>query len=98
MLRANIVVIALLLGMTGLTVAGAAPRPPAVSGKTELPVASDVRLGGDDSQTRFVVDLSQKIDMAAFTLADPYRIVIDLPQVAFKLTARTGEAGRRMVK
>jgi len=63
-----------------------------------LPVATDVRLGGDDKQTRFVVDLSQKIDLAAFTLADPYRVVIDLPQVAFKLSPKAGEQGRGLVK
>ena len=63
-----------------------------------FPVATDVRLGGDDKQTRFVVDLSQKIDMATFTLADPYRVVIDLPQVIFKLPAKEGEHGRGLVK
>jgi N-acetylmuramoyl-L-alanine amidase len=62
-----------------------------------VPVATDMRLGGDDKQTRFVVDLSQKIDVAAFTLADPYRVVIDLPQVTFKLPASAGEHGRGLV-
>jgi N-acetylmuramoyl-L-alanine amidase len=69
-----------------------------VAEATSLPVASDVRLGGDDKQTRFVVDLSEKIDMAAFTLADPYRVVIDLPQVTFKLPAKAGEQSRGLVK
>ena len=63
-----------------------------------MPVATDVRLGGDDKQTRFVVDRSQKIELAAFTLADPYRVVIDLPQVTFKLPAKAGEHGRGLVK
>ncbi|MGB6349857.1 MAG: N-acetylmuramoyl-L-alanine amidase, partial [Pseudolabrys sp.] len=40
-------------------------------------VASDMRVGGDDKQTRVVVDLNRKIDLAAFTLADPYRVVVD---------------------
>ena len=57
-----------------------------------------MRVGGDDKQTRFVVDLTQKIDVAAFALADPYRVVIDLPQVAFKLPAKAGEQGRGLVK
>jgi N-acetylmuramoyl-L-alanine amidase len=63
-----------------------------------FPVASDVRLGGDDKQTRLVLDLTQKVDLAAFTLADPYRVVIDLPQVVFKLPAKAGEQGRGLVK
>ncbi len=69
-----------------------------VAESTSFPVATDVRVGGDDKQTRFVVDLSQKIDVATFTLADPYRVVIDLPQVTFKLPAQAGEHGRGLVK
>jgi N-acetylmuramoyl-L-alanine amidase len=60
--------------------------------------ATDARLAGDDKQTRFVVDLSHKIDMRAFTLADPYRVVIDIPQVNFRLSPKTGERGRGVVK
>ncbi|HEX3859915.1 MAG TPA: N-acetylmuramoyl-L-alanine amidase [Pseudolabrys sp.] len=63
-----------------------------------FPVATDVRIGGDDKQTRFVMDFDKKVDLAAFTLADPYRVVIDLPQVSFKLPANVGESGRGLVK
>src|SRR5450830_912432 len=76
---------------------GDAVRKPA-NATESLPAATDVRIGGDDKQTRFVVDLSQKIDLAAFTLADPYRVVIDLPQVTFKLSAKAGEQSRGLVK
>ena len=62
------------------------------------PVATDARVGGDDSQTRFVLDLSQNVDLRAFTLADPYRVVVDLPQVVFNLPPKTGESGRGLVK
>ena len=74
----------------------AVQKLPAVT--ESIPVATDVRLGGDDKQTRFVIDLTQKVDVAAFTLADPYRVVIDLPQVTFKLPAKEGEHGRGLVK
>jgi N-acetylmuramoyl-L-alanine amidase len=60
--------------------------------------ATDVRLGGDDSQTRFVLDLTRRIDLRAFTLADPYRVVVDMPQVTFNLPAKAGETGRGLVK
>src|SRR5262249_36808082 len=76
----------------GATVRG--PSAPAES----LVAATDVRIGGDDKQTRFVVDLSRKIDVAAFTLADPYRVVVDLPQTTFTLPAKTGEQARGLVK
>jgi N-acetylmuramoyl-L-alanine amidase len=61
-------------------------------------VATDMRIGGDDKQTRFVVDLNRKIDLAAFTLADPYRVVIDLPQTTFTLPVKAGEQARGLVK
>jgi N-acetylmuramoyl-L-alanine amidase len=61
-------------------------------------VATDVRIGGDDKQTRFVVDLNRKVDLVVFTLADPYRVVIDLPQTTFKLPAKAGEQARGLVK
>ena len=33
-----------------------------------FPVATEVRVGGDDAQTRFVMDVTRKIDLRAFTL------------------------------
>jgi N-acetylmuramoyl-L-alanine amidase len=71
---------------------------PSTRAAHDLPVASDVRLAGDDAQTRMVVDFSQKIDIRAFTLADPYRVVIDMPQVAFQFRPKTGETGRGLIK
>ena len=40
----------------------------------------------------------RKIDLHAFTLADPYRVVVDIPQVTFKLPPKAGESGRGLVK
>ena len=73
--------------------------PPLAAPVTETPpTATDARLAGDDKQTRLVIDLSHKIDMRAFTLVDPYRVVIDIPQVNFQLPPRTGEQGRGLIK
>ena len=63
-----------------------------------FPIASDARLAGDASRTRLVIDLSRTIEVAAFTLADPYRVIVDLPQVTFQLPGHTGEKGRGLVK
>jgi N-acetylmuramoyl-L-alanine amidase len=62
------------------------------------PFATDVRLAGDLAQTRLIMDLSRKIELHAFTLADPYRVVVDIPQVVFRLPAKAGESGRGLVK
>ncbi|MBR0871081.1 N-acetylmuramoyl-L-alanine amidase [Bradyrhizobium tropiciagri] len=63
-----------------------------------FPVASSARLAGDGKQTRFILDLDRKIDFRAFALADPYRVVVDIPQVNFQLAAGTGATGRGLVK
>ncbi len=73
----------------------ALPDPPAVDGPA---IATDARLAGDDKQTRLVIDISHKIDMRAFALADPYRVVIEIPQVDFRLPPDTGEHGRGIIK
>src|SRR5271165_4308432 len=88
-----------LLGLLFAAVASAAERPtPPIPVVDSLPVATDARLGGDESQTRFVMDFSRKIDLHAFTLADPYRVVIDIPQVVFQLPPKTGDSGRGLIK
>lgn len=62
------------------------------------PVASDARLAGDEKQTRFILDLDKKVDLRAFTLANPYRAVVDIPQVSFRLPVGTGSSGRGLIK
>src|SRR6266852_4809992 len=94
--------LALVFGALLLGPAVAAERtgatPPQTRVTNDFPVATEVRLGGDDSQTRLVIDLSHKIDIRAFTLANPYRVVVDMPQVTFQFPPRTGDTGRGLVK
>jgi len=75
--------------------AGSRAAPTAAA---SFPVATDARLGGDESQTRFIMDLSRKIDLHVFTLADPYRVVVDIPQVTFRLPPKAGDTGRGLIK
>jgi N-acetylmuramoyl-L-alanine amidase len=62
------------------------------------PIATDVRVAGDEKKTRFILDLDRKIDLRAFPLANPNRIVVDIPQVTFQLPAGVGEASRGLVR
>jgi len=71
------------------------PNPTAAPG---FPIASDARLAGDAKQTRFVLDLDKPIQFRAFTLADPYRVVVDIPQVDFRLPAEAGATGRGLIQ
>jgi N-acetylmuramoyl-L-alanine amidase len=61
-------------------------------------IATGARLSGDDRQTRLTIDLSRKIDLRAFTLAEPYRVVVEIPQVNFQLPPNTGELGQGIIK
>lgn len=63
----------------------------------ETVTASGARIAGDDARTRFVFDLSASVEMAIFTLSDPYRIVIDLPPLEFKFDQTTNSAGRGLI-
>jgi N-acetylmuramoyl-L-alanine amidase len=81
--------------VSALSAAEGEPSPAAVS---NFPIASDARLAGDAKQTRFVLDLDKPIQHRAFVLADPYRVVVDIPQVSFKLPSGVGTAGRGLIK
>ena len=73
----------------------AIPGPAAPS---NFPIASDARLAGDAKQTRFILDLDKPVQFRAFALADPYRVIVDLPQVSFQIPTGVGVAGRGLVK
>ncbi len=65
------------------------------------PASGTVMLGarivGDNNRVQFVADLSEKVDSTVFTLADPYRIVVDLPEVRFALPQLAGTTGRGLI-
>ena len=89
---------AILSAILFIVLALAASDSAAVAQSGAYPIATDVRLAGDLAQTRLIMDLSRKIDVRAFTLADPYRVVVDIPQTVFRLPAKAGESGRGLVK
>ena len=80
------------------TAALAEETPAGPVATSNFPIASDVRLAGDARQTRFVLDLDKTITLRAFALADPYRVIIDIPQVSFRLGPGAGTAGRGLIK
>lgn len=73
------------------------PQAALAKGDGSSTIANDARLGGDNARTRFVADLSKPTDYRIFTLADPYRVIIDLPNVRFKLPQGLGSTGKGLV-
>ncbi len=72
-----------LLAAVGMLWLSAAVAVPAVNA-AGLEVR-DIRIGVHEGSTRFVVELSDKVEPRIFGLPDPFRVVIDLPEVNFTL-------------
>ncbi|HET9353496.1 MAG TPA: N-acetylmuramoyl-L-alanine amidase [Sphingomicrobium sp.] len=61
------------------------------------PAITDARLGVEPGLTRVVITLTQRSDFKVFTLADPYRVVIDMSEVDWKVRSGTKLSGQGLV-
>jgi N-acetylmuramoyl-L-alanine amidase len=76
----------------------AGPRPAvSVHQKGAAIEASSAILSGDGKSTAFFLDLSAGVRAEVFTLANPYRVIVDLPDVSFHMAQGTGRDGRGLV-
>ncbi len=86
--------------LCGAAAAAAIDAPVTASGEvapgSEV-VAHDVKVVGDGSRTRFIMDLSASTSFTVFPLDEPDRVVIDLPGVGFALPAEAGHNGKGLV-
>ncbi|MEX1034439.1 MAG: N-acetylmuramoyl-L-alanine amidase [Sneathiella sp.] len=57
---------------------------PGVAGAAPVIDVTSVRLGQHENKTRFVMEMSAEPRYDVFLLADPYRIVIDMPELAWR--------------
>ncbi len=89
---------ALILILAVIGTFGSLRMAPAVAEETTAGVqVNGARVAGDQVRTRFVMDLNQQLKPVISALADPYRLIIDLPEVTFALPADTGREGRGLV-
>jgi N-acetylmuramoyl-L-alanine amidase len=51
-------------------------------------VVTDMRVGAYAQATRVVFDFSDQLEFTVFMLANPYRVVIDMPEVGWRLPPR----------
>jgi N-acetylmuramoyl-L-alanine amidase len=64
-----------------------------MSASAEDPIlAYGARIAGDDARTRIVIDLDREPKFSVHYLADPPRVVVDLPATAFGFPAKDLEA------
>ena len=73
------------------------PTRPVTAPGAAVPTATAARVAGDRTRTRFVLDLTGVVDIRAFALPDPYRVIVDLPEVHFRLPEGTGRDGRGLI-
>jgi N-acetylmuramoyl-L-alanine amidase len=60
-------------------------------------VAQDARVAGDRERTRFIADLSKKVDVHVFAMGNPYRVIVDAPDVSFQMPDGIGKEKRGLV-
>ncbi|MEK9752731.1 MAG: N-acetylmuramoyl-L-alanine amidase [Rhodospirillaceae bacterium] len=48
-------------------------------------IVTDIRIGAAGKTTRIVFEFTERMSVRLFTLAEPYRIVIDMPEVGWRL-------------
>ena len=66
--------------------------------RTSRARATALRLEGEEGRTRVRLDVSQAVAANIFTLADPYRAVIDVPDLEFQFPARSEHQVQGQVK
>lgn len=59
--------------------------------------ATAVRLFNDGKATTFELTISKGLTAQVYTLADPYRVVLDLPDLTFSLDPATSQKGRGII-
>jgi len=85
-----VVVVVVLAVAAGLLVAPVQAAPNAT-------IAKDARLAGDRERTRFIADLSKKVDVHVFALGNPYRVIVDAADVSFQMPPGIGKEQRGLV-
>jgi N-acetylmuramoyl-L-alanine amidase len=60
-------------------------------------VANNARVAGDRERTRFIADLSKKVNVHVFALGNPYRVIVDAPDVNFQMPDGLGKEKRGLV-
>jgi N-acetylmuramoyl-L-alanine amidase len=60
--------------------------------------ATRAELSGDRTRTTFLLELTAGVTAEIFTLANPYRVIVDLPDVSFRLPDSAGQTGSGLVK
>lgn len=92
-LRRGLIVALCLVPFLALLPAGITAEEP----KSEPVAAVAVRISDEPERTRFVADLTRAVGFKVYVLPDPYRVIVDLPEVDFRLPDDSGDTARGLV-
>ncbi|HXF54052.1 MAG TPA: N-acetylmuramoyl-L-alanine amidase [Hyphomicrobiaceae bacterium] len=70
---------------------------PGSAGETRRAVATGTRIEGDGERTRFRLELTRPVVAQIFVLGAPYRVVVDVADLEFKLPPSAGRSGHGLV-
>jgi N-acetylmuramoyl-L-alanine amidase len=66
--------------------------------QSSIPVVIGLRLSETAQRTRFALELSDPLDVRVYTLTNPNRVVIDMPDVLWRAGDEARPSGRRSVR
>ena len=62
-----------------------------------MPIVDAIRIGDYKNKTRFVMEINKRVRFNVFTLGRPYRIVIKLPKIKWKIKSSNLKNSRRII-
>lgn len=69
----------------------------AKAGPAAAAVVKSASVSGDGKRSRFQIAMSRGVRAEIFTLANPYRVIVDLPDVSFELAEGAGRKGAGLI-
>ena len=64
---------------------------------SSMPIVDAIRIGDYKNKTRFVMEINKRVRFNVFTLGRPYRIVIKLPKIKWKIKSSNLKKSRRII-
>ncbi len=71
---------------------------PISSANAEVTAVVAARINGNASRTRFVADLTGVVDYRVYVMPDPFRVIVDLPALDFRLDEADTRAAMGLVQ
>jgi N-acetylmuramoyl-L-alanine amidase len=82
----------------GCPIAASAQHVAAAPQSRAAPPAADTALKGDQARTKFIIGLEHPVEFQVYSLTNPNRVFVDLPEVMLQLPAQPGDSPVGLIK